>query len=410
VKPTVLVSTTSRWLPTARLAVALANAGFVTHALCPTRHPLSEARTKVPIHLYNALTPLTSVANAIRVANPDLIVSGDDLATQHLHNLYHEEYRREKSKTHTCELIEDSLGTPDGFPIVTARAAFMRLAKDSGVRVPETQLLQDTDDLLHWIRRTGLPIVLKANGTSGGVGVKFVHNFQEAERAFRALQAPPLLSRATKRAIIDKDMTLVWPSLLRRSHVVNAQQYIPGREATSLVACWKGAVLASLHFEVLNKRDATGPSTVLRLVHHPEMSSATETLARRLQLSGLHGFDFILEGETSNAYLIEINPRATQVGHLTLGAGRDLPAALFAAVSGEPLREATKLTDNQIIVLFPQEWLRNAASVFLQTGYHDVPWDEADWIKACVAKRKKQKDLHSQFLEWNPVFAKARRN
>ena len=65
------------------------------------------------------------------------------------------------------------------------------------------------------------------------------------------------------------------------------------------------------------------------------MSIATERMARRLNLSGMHGFDFMLESQTGNAYLIEINPRATQVGHLTLGLGRDIPAALYSAVSGE---------------------------------------------------------------------------
>ncbi len=123
----------------------------------------------------------------------------------------------------------------------------------------------------------GLPTVLKANGTCGGDGVRVVHTLEEAERAFRTLQAPPLLARAVKRALVNQDKTLLWPSLLRRRSVVNAQEFVAGREATSAVACWKGAVLASLHFEVLNKRDsAAGPSSVLRLIENPEMSAAAE--------------------------------------------------------------------------------------------------------------------------------------
>ena len=57
-------------------------------------------------------------------------------------------------------------------------------------------------------------------------------------------------------------------------------------------------------------------------------------------LSGLCGFDFMQEANTGKAYLIEINPRATQVGHLTLGGGRDLPAALYGAVTGQPIRRS----------------------------------------------------------------------
>src|SRR6202040_999068 len=166
-------------------------------------------------------------------------------------------------------------------------------------------------------------VVLKADGTYGGKGVKIVHTLEEAERAFRALQAPPTLARAAKRALVDLDRTLVWPSLLRRRALVNAQEFVTGREATSTVACWNGTVLAGLDFEVLKKRDSAGPATVVRLIENAEMSATVQKIVRRLKLSGLHGFDFMLETRTGEAYLIEINPRATQVGHLTLGLGRD---------------------------------------------------------------------------------------
>jgi hypothetical protein len=223
-----------------------------------------------------------------------------------------------------------------------------------------------------------------------------VHTLEEAERAFRDLQAPPLLARAAKRALVDQDKSLVWASLLRHRSVVNAQVFVPGREASSTVACSKGAVLASLHFEVVNKRSSAGPSSVIRLIENAEMSAAAEKMVRRLGLSGIHGFDFMLEEHTGNAHLIEINPRATQVGHLALGAGHDLPAALFSAVSGEPLRPAPKVTENDTITLFPQEWMRDPASPFLSSGYHDVPWEEPELLRACVRRIWKLKLLDSR--------------
>ena len=113
-------------------------------------------------------------------------------------------------------------------------------------------------------------------------------------------------------------------------------------------------------------------------------------MVRRLNLSGLHGFDFMLEAHTGNAHLIEINPRATQVGHLALGPGRDLPAALYAALCGEPVHAAPKVTENDVIALFPQEWLRAPESAFLRTAYHDVPWEERELLRACVRLRQKK--------------------
>ena len=389
-KPSVLIATTSRWFPTARLAVALATAGCSVDAVCPSRHPMTNLRGMRQTYTFRGLAALTSFAEAIRATQPDLIVPGDDLATCHLHSLYQRELRRGQAGHSICALIERSLGSSESFPVVYARTAFMDLARQAGVRAPKTEVIANGSALKRWVTSVGFPTVLKANGTSGGDGVRVVHNLQEAQQAFRTLQAPPLLLRAIKRAVVDRDKTLLWPSLLRQRAAVNAQEFVPGREATSAVACWNGSVLASLHFEVVNKREAAGPSSVVRLIEHAEMSATVETMVRRLKLSGIHGFDFMLEAQTGDAYLIEINPRATQVGHLTLGAGRDLPAALYAALSGAELQTAPKITENDTIALFPQEWMRDPASPFLQSAYHDVPWDEPELLRAFAGKRKQQ--------------------
>jgi len=396
-EPTVLIVTTSRWFPTARLAMALAGAGCIVDAVCPSGHPLGRMRSVRRVYAYRGLTSLSPFAGAIATARPDLIVPGDDLATSHLHDLHAREHRRGKAGLPVCELIERSLGAAESFPVVYARTPFIDRAREQGVRAPQTEIITDLEGLRKWVGRVGLPTVLKADGTSGGEGVRIANTLEEAERAFRALQAPPLLARAAKRALVDQDKSLVWPSLFRRRSVVNAQMLVAGHEATTTVACWKGAVLASLHFEVVNKRSSVGPSSVLRLIENPEMSAAAEKMVRRLGLSGIHGFDFMLEADSGNAHLIEINPRSTQVGHLALGAGHDLPAALYSAVSGEPLRAAPKVTEKDIVTLFPQEWMRDPASPFFASGYHDVPWEEPELLRACVRKAMKLK--HHDFRQ-----------
>ncbi len=388
-KPTILVAATSHWFPTARLAMAMANAGSIVEAVCPPRHPLYKTHAVQRIHTYRGLAPLMSLEAAIEAANPDLIVPGDDLCTRHLHHLYRRELDRGAKGAKICRLIERSIGSPESFPIVYERATFMRIAEEEGIRVPKTARIANLDQVRPSIAQIGLPAVLKADGTCGGTGVRIVHTVEKAERAFRRLQAPPLLARALKRAVFDRDKTLIWPSLLRRRYKVCVQSFVEGHEATSTVACWKGAVLAGLHFEVINKTSSAGPATVVHLIEHPEMVAAVEKMVRRLNLSGVHGFDFMLEASTGNAYLIEINPRTTQVGHLALGNGRDLPAALSAAMSGAPVQAAGKVTDNDVITLFPQEWMRDPASVFIHSGYHDVPWDEPDLVQACVQHARK---------------------
>jgi biotin carboxylase len=390
VKPTVLIATTSRWFPTARLAMALASAGCRVDAVCPPGHPLVKMSSVHQVHTYRGLMPLQSFADAIAATEPDFIAPGDDLATAHLHRLHDQERQRGEAGRAICALIERSLGARESFPVVYARSTFMNVARESGIRAPRTEVIANIADLKKWAAQVGFPTVLKADGTSGGDGVRVVHTLEEAERAFRTLQAPPLLARAVKRALVNQDRTLVWPSLLRHRSVVNAQVFVAGREATSTVACWQGNVLASLHFEVINKRDSAGPSSVVRLTENAEMSAAAEKMVHRLKLSGLHGFDFMLEAHTGNAYLIEINPRSTQVGHLALGPGRDLPAALYSALSGQAVHAAPRITENDTIALFPQEWMRDPESEFLQSGYHDVPWEEPELLRACAGKRAKK--------------------
>jgi len=396
VKPKILLATTSRWVPTARLAMALANAGCSVEAVCPSGHPLRKTSAVGQMHTYRGLAPLMSFAHAIAETNPDLIVPGDDLATRHLHDLHRHGQREGEKGALVCALIERSLGTAESFPVVFRRNAFIEAAHQEGIRVPKTGVIENAEDLRKQAGRLGFPLVLKANGTSGGDGVRITQTLEEAERALQSLQAPPLFARAAKRALVDHDATLLWPSLLRRRFEVSAQSFVMGREATSTTFCWKGSVLAALHFEVLEKMREAGHATVLRLIEHPEMSVAAEKIVRRLNLSGFYGFDFMLETHTETAHLIEVNPRTTQVGHLALGARHDLPAALYAALSGDCTPATPKVTEKDTIALFPQEWMRDPASEFLRSGYHDVPWEEPALVSDCIRQSRTQRAWYAK--------------
>ena len=105
------------------------------------------------------------------------------------------------------------MGRPESFPVVFARHSSLERAREEEVRSPRTEVINSSDDLRRWANETGFPAVLKADGTSGGNGVRIVRTFEEAERAFRLLSAPPAWARAVKRTAFDTDSTLLWPSL-----------------------------------------------------------------------------------------------------------------------------------------------------------------------------------------------------
>lgn len=393
--PTILIATTCKWFTPARLAISFAKLGCNVEAVCPVGNALEKTRAIRRTHTYHALSPLESFVIAIQSSKPDLIVPGDDLASKHLQDLYSKEKSSAGAARRICKLIEDSLGSPDSFSFTSARASLMEVAREEGIRVPKTAPLAGVADLENQSAQMGFPVVLKTDGSSGGEGVKIVHTLADAKRVFKVLQAPLQLIRVAKRVLLDRDLRSLRPVLERRRSIVNIQEFVAGRDATSLVACWKGEVLAALHFEVVKKKYANGPASVLRLIENEEISVAAEKLVKRLDLSGLCGFDFLLENDTEKPYLIEMNSRATQVGHLELGPGRDLTAALVAAICGKAVPETRKVTDNLTIALFPQEWERNPQSSFLNSAYHDIPWEEPELIRDCLRTSRSWTDWRS---------------
>ena len=244
-------------------------------------------------------------------------------------------------RRHSDSLIERSLGSPESFPIVHSRAAFMELARRRGDPGSDNRDYRNAAK----ISRTGssvsvFPTVLKADGTFGRRGCPDgAHGRRGAASVSEIAGTAAVWRERCKRALLDRDRTLLRPSLLRRRPTVNRVSPLwRGMRRPARSFAGRATVLASLHFEVLRKCSAAGHATVVRLIENTEMSTAVERVVRRMGLSGFYGFDFMLEAGTGHAYLIEINPRATQVGHITLGAGRDLPAALYGAVSGHPIR------------------------------------------------------------------------
>jgi hypothetical protein len=281
-------------------------------------------------------------------------------------------------------LLEASLGEPSMMASATARSQLIALARVLAVNAPATMVIRAREELTEWLAENRFPLVLKTDESFGGRGVRIVHSVAEADDAWRALSSPPSLARAVKRAIVNRDMNYVEPSLWRIRPVVNVQAFVWGQDANCTVACWQGKVLATITVAVLATVGLLGPASVIRVIENGAMSAAVEAIVRQLKLSGLIGFDFILEEGTDRAHLIEMNARATQTCHLQLGPGRDLLSPLRAVLSGEPLGQTRPMTGNDVIALFPQEWLRDPGSKFMSIAYHDIPWDEPDLLRECL--------------------------
>jgi ATP-grasp domain len=382
--PRILIATTTWWPLSARLAMALAKVGCDVAAICPTGNPLLKLRNLQKRYAYHAVTPLRSLRAAIVDAEPQLIVPCDDRAVGHLHQLYAQTADSGEPGATVRRLIERSLGAPDGYPCVDSRDKLMQLARTEGIRIPKTRLVSGQADLDAWRGDHAFPWVLKADGTWGGTGVRIAETWEEAQRAYQQLAQPITLPSLLIRLFVNHDPFPLLPWLMREQAAVSVQDYVSGRPANMMLACWQGEVLASISVEVLSVLSKTGSSTVVRIIDNPEMTQAGLRIVRRLQLSGFCGFDFIIEEQSGSAHLIEMNARSTQLGHLQLGAGRDLPEAMRARLLGVPPREWPAVTTNDTIAFFPQAWLIGPISPYLQSAYHDVPWIEPELVRELV--------------------------
>lgn len=393
-QPRILLAATLRWPLAARLAIAFRELSCRVEAWCPAGHPLEKTRAVERIYRCGTLAPLRSLAAAINAAAPGIIIPCDDDAAIHLHRLY-ARGGTDKSSVTLRQVIERSLGTPASCLLATARGKLMRLAQAEGVRVPETLWLGSSADLDDWASRSGFPAVLKVDRSWGGLGVSIVHDIEQARDAYRMATHPSTL-RALSHLILRRDASYLLRQLSGTRPVVTLQKFIAGAPANCAVACWQGEVMAATSVIALQTQTPTGPATVVRVIENAEMSDAVKRLVRSLRLSGLCGLDFVVEAGTGAAYLIEMNPRATPISHLALGAGHDLPAALNARLRGEPAPMTASAIHGSVIAMFPGEWRRDPQSAFLPSAYHDVPWAEMELVRDCVERPWEERGLAAQ--------------
>ena len=330
---------------------------------------------------YRSFRPLSSIHRAVEAARPDLVVPCDDLATAHLHLMAREDSYGSHVSSTTATLLRRSLGSPANYSITDSRHEFLAMARAEGLLVPNSAPAPGLPALNHWMRESGLPAVLKKDRTSGGEGVRIVKTQLQGQRAFLELASRRLTSNTMKRILVDRDRTAL-ASLFRRGQpIVSIQQFVSGQDANVAVACWQGEVLAQVTAAVLKTRGPTGPAAVIRMIENSQTSAAVKKIVRRLGLSGFAGFDFIIEPHTGKAFLIEINPRATQTCHLQLGVGRDLPAALCAAVSESSVPTRPSITARRTIVLWPHISDDRLPSDLAQPAYFDTPSGDPEVLR-----------------------------
>jgi hypothetical protein len=260
-------------------------------------------------------------------------------------------------------LIERSLGRREDWYSLSSRTGLNLEAPTSGVSnvsSPRTQVIGDVDSLGEWVAEEGLPVVLKTDGSWGGQGVAIVRDASALVPVWHRISNPPGLIRSLKRAVFDSDVRSLERAIRRLRPVVNAQQFVSGREAIATVACLNGEVVAVRCFEVVQATEAKGPAAVVRVIDHAGMAETARRLVRRFGLTGFCGLDFMI-AEDGSAHLLELNLRATPTCHLLIEGN-------YAC--------------GQVIRLFPADLIRRKRPGTEAWGLLDVPLHAPSLIRA----------------------------
>ena len=378
-QPAVFLCATLWWPTSARLAMAFLNSGCRVSGICPSGHPLRVVDGVDSIYPYRASNSIGSLRAALRAAKPDLIVPCDDGAVWQLHALH-------AAEPEFRALIERSLGTGEAYATLDSRILTLQVASELGIRVPPSQAITSLSELsapdLEW------PAVLKIDGTWGGDGVVQVDSPSHAIEVLPTLFGARRTAIALKQFLVNRHPVALWLWRRRHGSVATLQKFIRGRQATTMFACWQGEVLATVVLGVCATLGPAGAATILQLERNDEIELASRRLARRLNLSGFHGLDFILEEGTEIPYLIEMNPRATQLGHLNMSAKGNLADALAAKLTNRTLSAAAnrRRVQSDTIALFPHAWKTDPGNEALSTGFHDVPWDQPRLVEELLKK------------------------
>jgi hypothetical protein len=327
-RPRILLACSTNWIWPGELAGSFASAGIEVAATAPPDTPLLQAVPDAHRHKLSRVTPLRSLARAIEASGADAVIACDDRVVWQLKRLYLGRERYGKAAGRIAAIVERSIGPAIASEPFLSRTALLDLAREEGVAIPEGMSLRSAADLSLWEARAGYPAYVKADGTFAGRGVTEVADRAAAERAIAWQRSPARLGKEVAKLLLGRDGAEFWDWVQRRERSISIQAAVPGRPANILVACDRGSVLASTGVFVQETVYRNGPAQSIRIVQNAEMVDAATRIVRHLGLSGFVGFDFMISAATGQAFLIEMNPRATGLARFA-PVGADDPVASY---------------------------------------------------------------------------------
>ena len=138
----------------------------------------------------------------------------------------------------------------------------------------------------------------------------------------------------------ERDLAALWPRLVRFARPVVAQHYIPGPESMvesyHVYVTQEGAIAAEFTGrKIRTLPPAHGHTTALAITSMADVAACGRQVVRALELTGVAKLDFKRAPDAS-LHLLEVNPRFTLWHHAAARAGVNIPAVVYADLTGRP--------------------------------------------------------------------------
>jgi carbamoyl-phosphate synthase large subunit len=365
-----------------RLPAALKASGFQVAALCHADSYLAQTKyldQLIPWTFWSRSSILAKIFKIIQVLEslqPHLVIPADEETILLLHQaLKLASFSKVYELSH--RVLENSLFNSQYLKKTVVKDAFITFAADLGIRVPQNDVIHSREEALELASKLTFPIVLKQAVGSSGRQVRIYNQMEDLTTDLEKLFHLAFL-RKTKREV---EAWLKNP-LSKVDNFWSIQEYIQGDTAMFVFLAQKGKILGSLPlYKKQTFPDETSPSSVIQSFECPEMLAFAEKLVQKIEFNGFGSIDFIMDAKTQKPYVIEFNPRPVPACHLGKQFNTNFCLLLADYLKDKPIQQS-QIISGYTVALFPGEYLRDPASPYLTSAFHDVPWEDQALMKA----------------------------
>jgi acetyl-CoA carboxylase biotin carboxylase subunit len=216
--------------------------------------------------------------------------------------------------------------SPEAIEAMGNKLAAVELAAAAGVaRVPGSGSIRTFAEAQDFVRRHGLPAILKASAGGGGRGMRIVSSEGELARA--------LTAAAAEAHAAFGDPTLYMERFIERARHVEVQ-LLGDRHGNVVQLGERDCSTQRRHQKLIEEAPSPAVGAGLR----SRLADAAVQLARHVQYHGAGTVEFVLDDDTQRWFFLEMNTRI-QVEHpvTEMIAGRDIVVEQIRIAAGEPL-------------------------------------------------------------------------